>query len=209
MITIADRVRDWINLHPAYAKHMREGLLNYSALARQIKPELERASGERFSIEAVTLALNRAAKQDNQASYLDYSQFIGEVSVQSGLAALTIPQADIDTETFFEAAKRLHMRHEYTLYTRGIWHTSLIGSAAVVRELQDTLDGTIISQDLVGITVKLRPGHLPVPGVCAHVLQLLAAHDINLIEVTSSHNELTVFIPEHSTQAALACLLQK
>jgi hypothetical protein len=38
-------------------------------------------------------------------------------------------------------------------------------------------------------------------------LQMLAERGVNLIEVTSSHNELTVFIPSKFTDVALACFL--
>lgn len=207
MITISDRIRTWIQNHPVYAMHMREGVINYSSLARRIKPEIERESGERLSVEAITLALNRNAKQLSEQDIVDYSQYLGEVSVQSGLGILTIPQTDINAGVFFDAVKQLHEQKEYMVYTRGIWHTALIGRLEVITDLEEKLHGTVTSRDIVGITVKLRTGHLPVPGVCAYVLQLLAARGINLIEVTSSHNELTVFVLSKSTNMALECLI--
>ncbi len=174
MITISDRIKIWIANHPAYALHMREGIINYSSLARRIKPEIERQSGERVSIEAITLALNRSAKKLSNAETIDYSAYLGEVSVQSGLGILTIAQSDINADAFFRAARKLHEQNEYMVYTRGIWHTALIGRLNVIDELEGKLHGTVTSRDLVGVTIKLRPGHLPIPGVCAYVLQLLA-----------------------------------
>lgn len=207
MITITDRIRTWIDRHPTYALHMRQGVINFSSLARRIKPEIEQEGGERVSVEAITLALNRLAKSLSDDQAIDYMQYLGEVSVQSGLAILTIPQSNINADAFFWAAKKLHEQQEYMVYTRGIWHTALIGRLTVIDELEATLHGTITSRDLVGVTVKLRPGHLPIPGVCAYVLQLLAERGVNLIEVTSSHNELTVFVPSESTNTTLTCLV--
>lgn len=207
MITIADHVKTWIHHHPTHAMHMRQGIINYSSLARLIKSDIERESGERVSVEAVTLALNRAAKKLTSENDIDYSQFLGEVSVQSGLGVLTIPQSDINTDLFFRAARKLHERNEYMVYTRGLWYTALIGTVNVIDELEAKLHGTVTSRDIVGITIKLRIGHLPVPGVCAYVLQLLAERGVNLIEVTSSHNELTVFIPSKFTNVALEALI--
>lgn len=186
---------------------MRQGIINYSSLARQIKPEIEQVSGERVSIEAITLALNRSAKLLSRKDTVDYATFIGEVSVQSGLGVLTIPQANINASSFFDAVKTLHNKQEYMVYTRGLWYTALIGRLEIIDELERTLHGTITSRDIVGVTVKLRIGHLPIPGVCAYVLQVLADQGINLIEVVSSHNELTVFIPSTFTNAALDCLV--
>lgn len=207
MITISDHVKNWVHNHPTHAMHMRQGIINYSSLARIIKPDIEHASGERVSVDAITLALNRVAKKLSPESDIDYSRFLAEVSVQSGLGVLTIPQSDINTDVFFRAARKLHEQNEYMVYTRGIWHTALIGKLNIIDELETTLHGTVTSRDIVGITVKLKIGHLPVPGVCAYVLQLLADRGVNLIEVTSSHNELTVFIPSKFTNVALESLI--
>jgi len=207
MITIADHVKNWVHHHPTHAMYMRQGIINYSSLARLIKSDIERESGERISVEAVTLALNRTAKKLSSEDDIDYSQFLGEVSVQSGLGVLTIPQSEINTDLFFRAARKLHERNEYMVYTRGLWYTALIGTLNVIDELEAKLHGTVTSRDIVGITIKLRIGHLPVPGVCAYVLQLLAERGVNLIEVTSSHNELTVFIPSKFTNVALEALI--
>lgn len=80
---------------------MRQGIINYSSLARQIRPEIEEASGERVSVEAITLALNRQARRMTSSDGIDFSSYLGEISVQSGLGILTIPQADINTDAFF------------------------------------------------------------------------------------------------------------
>lgn len=208
MITITDYVKTWLTQHPGYVPYVQQGVINYSSLARRMKDDIEQQAGERVSVAAVTLALNRYAKRLSGDELIDYEQYIGEVSVQSGLGILAIAQTDLDSDTFFWAVKKLHDRHEYMVYTRGIWHTALIGRSEVIDELATTLHGTITSTDLVGVTIKLKKGHLPVPGVCAYVLQLLAARDVNLVEVTSSHDELTVFVPSQSLGDTLECLIR-
>jgi len=207
MITVTDRVRSWVQRNPSYALHMRHGIINYSSLARRIKPDIEHDVGERVSVEAITIALNRVAKTLTDQDAVDYSAYLGEVSVQSGLGVLTIPQSETSMDQFFTAAKRLHEQNEYMVYTRGLWYTALIGRTEVIDELETALQGTVTSRDIVGITVKLRIGHLPVPGVCAYVLQILANRGINLVEVTSSHNELTVFVHNNRTSEAVALLV--
>lgn len=207
MLTISDKVREWVDSNPTSAQYMSAGLINHSSLARYIKSDIELAVGERVSVEAITLALNRYAKQMVAKGIVDYSMYIGEVSVQSGLGVLTIPQSESSMDGFFVAARRLHEQNEYMVYTRGLWYTALIGRTEVIEELETTLQGTITSRDVVGVTVKLRIGHLPVPGVCAYVLQLLASRGINLVEVTSSHNELTVFVYSNRTSEVLSLLV--
>lgn len=207
MLTIADRVKAWVEAHPTYVSFMADGLINASALARLIKPELQKQTGEIISNEAVTLALNRYSKTIKKLASNNFEQYIGEVSVQSGLSIITIPQVDLDPERFAKAITILHKTHEYTLYSRGVWHTSLIGKKPIVEELTSHFRYTVVAHDLVAVTIKLRPGHLPVPGVCAYVLQKLALRDINLQEVTSSHDELTILIKKIDTNRALDCLV--
>lgn len=193
--------------HPLHATFVKDGLINVSALARLIKPELERQAGEILSLEAITLALNRHGKRSGATANINYERFIGEVSVQSGLSALTIPQVNLDINTFFDALKVLHANHEYTLYTRGAWHTALIGKQPTIELLATKFPHSIVVHNLVGLTIKLKPGHLPTPGVCAYILQKFALRGINVTEISSSHDEFTIIVAEQFAQAALACLI--
>ena len=208
MISVTDRVKTWVATHPFHATFIANGLINSSALARTIKSDIEQQVGERVAVESITLALNRyghdVASDDIP---LDFDQYLGEVSVQSGLSILSIPQVDLDADFFFAALAELHKNHEYTIYTRGVWHTALIGKQQVIHDLSAHFRNTVVSDDLVGITIKLKPGHLPKPGVCAYILQKIAFKGINLQEVTSSHNELTVIINRMDTNRALECLV--
>lgn len=181
--------------------------MNNSALARQIKPELEKQAGEILSLEAIVLALNRTAKHQTSLAPADFARYIGEVSVQSNLSILSIRQVDLDLMAFFGAVNTLHQNQEYTLYTRGVWHTALIGKRNAIEGLAKQFQNSFLTHDLVGITVKLRQGHLPVPGVCAYILQKLAFNDINLQEVTSTHDEMTIIVDKKYTQATLSCLV--
>jgi hypothetical protein len=207
MLTITDRVKSWMKAHPTHARFIADGIINASALARTIKPELQKQAGEIISQDAITLALNRYSKSAQRHASVHYEKYIGEVSVQSGLSIITIPQVDLDPDAFSKAISILHKSHEYTLYSRGVWHTMLIGKRGVVVELASHFRYTFVAHDLVAITVKLKPGHLPIPGVCAYVLQKLALQNINLQEVTSSHDELTVIIRKEDTNKALDCLV--
>lgn len=207
MITISDRIKSWLDSHPTHASFAADGLINASALARMIKPDIQKQAGEIVSVDAITLAINRYGKAATRLASSNFEEYIGEVSVQSGLSIITIPQVDLDPEGFSKAIAILHKTQEYTLYSRGVWHTSLIGKRPVVEELALHFPYTIVAHDLVAVTVKLKSGHLPIPGVCAYVLQKIALHGINLQEVTSSHDELTLIIKKEDTNRALNCLV--
>lgn len=121
---------------------------------------------------------------------------------------MTIPQVNLDTDVFFTALKTMHDNQDYALYTRGVWHTALIGKRSVIEDLTRHFSDSILNHNLVAITVKLKPGHLPTPGVCAYVLEKIAYNGINLIEVSSSHDELTIVINKDAMNRALGCLVK-
>lgn len=207
MITITDHVKQWVTSHPFHAGFLADGLINASALARIIKPEIEKSLGERVSVEAITLALNRHGKSTVNLPTIDYDQYLGEVSVQSNLALLTIPQTDRKEHFLIDTVAKLHEQREFTLFTRGVWHTTLISRRATIDEMEDMFYDATVIKDLAAITIRLKPGHLPVPGVCAYVLQKLAHGGINLAETASSYNELTLIIQQADTNRTLDLFL--
>ena len=208
MITIANHVRTWVTAHPTHAAFMSQGLVNASALARYIKPELERQTGEYVSVDAITLALNRlSGTMQKQHSQQNFTQYIGEISVQPGLSIITIPQVGLNPAAFSKAIAQLHKNHEYTLYSRGVWHTALIGKSDVVHNLASRFTNTIILDNLAAVTLKLKPGHLPTPGVCAFILQQIAFAGVSLQEVTSSHDEMTVIVTKNDLKRTLSCFI--
>lgn len=207
MFTISSRVEQWLKSHPFHTSFMSKGLINASSLARTIRPELEADAGTMLSLEAITLSLNRLSKRQKSSLPNDYSNFVGEVSIQSDLSVLTIPQVNLDIDAFYDAVKSMHKNQEYTLYTRGVWHTALIGPRDTVQKVAKHFQNTLITHNQVGLTVKLKSGHLPTLGVCAFVLEKIAQNGINLTEVTSSHDELTIIIDKKFAQTAINCLV--
>ena len=195
MKTITSYVEDWISINPFYAGLLSKDQINCSSLAREIKPIIESRVGNKISAESIIVALNRAKHKLPAIAETNYSKYIGDLSVQSNLAVLTIPQTGLNEKEFLLAIANLHQKQEYCLHTRGVWHTALIGTDTTISNLaQKFADSTIVEQNLAAITIRLKKGHLEVPGVCAYVLQLLAMRNINLQEVTSSYDELTLII---------------
>lgn len=206
MLTVSDRVRAWLRDHPTHTRFLADGLINASALARYIQPSLEKQLGETVSKEAVTLAINRYSKTAKQYSSNHYEQYIGEVSVQSGLSLIAIPQTTMRPDVFAKAIAVLHKTNEYSLYTSGVCNTMLIGKQSIIMQLAPYFPSLVITHDLAAVTVMLKPGHLPTPGVCAYILQRVALQNINLQEVASSHDELSLVIDKHDTNKVLECL---
>ena len=61
MITIAQTIEKVIAGHPSYGEALREGIVNFSALARKMMPEIEEILLEDVTEGSVVMALRRHA----------------------------------------------------------------------------------------------------------------------------------------------------
>jgi hypothetical protein len=203
MITISTHVQRWVDQHPLCADMIAAGIINHSALARRIRPEIQAVSGQSVSNAAITVALNRQSKiLAKTRNAHDYRRYIGDISIQTGLSIVVVA-AEADVPVY----KAKHIS-DYFVISQGLWHSTIIAKTDVVNKLH--LKPAHIKQQmdkLTGLTVRLGEGNIAVPGVIAHALQILAAKQINLLEVISAHNELTVILDEDQAQKALKALL--
>jgi len=201
MITISTRVQRWIAQNPFIRDELSKGIINHSALARLIVSDIKVSAGEHISLEAVTIALNRIGKQLAESTEeVLLKQFIGDTSLQTGLSIIVIKS---DPPIEFPVN-----RSDYFVITRGIWHTIIITKKKSPEELGIGKDAIVkVAENVAGITIRLEDGNVEVPGVCAFILQGLAIKAVNLIEVVSAHDEMTVFVKQEDVHDALAALL--
>ena len=178
--------------------------MNHSALARYMRPNVEKTTGEKVSVEAVTMALNRLGKSLAGAQErINLLQYLGDVSVQTGLTTVVIETQGTNVQTL--QARR---HGEFFVMSQGIWHATIITKTAMLERLDLSPEHIVVRDDnLTGLTVKLEAGNIEVPGVCALILQVLANHAINLREVLSTHDELTMVLREEYAQRALNAIL--
>ena len=206
MISVSDRVRLWLQTHPLHAKFLEDGLMNASALARAIKPELEQEAGDSITLESLILGINRQAKL-TKSTALNLDDYIGDLSIQSGLSVIVVPNADLNPEVFAKAITILHKTREFTLYSKALSHTTLVSKQAVITELALHLPNTYLSQDIVALTIRLQGDYATVSGLCSYILQKIAMQNISLIEVISSDSELCLILHKTDAKRAVDCLV--
>ena len=91
MRTLASEVQAIIAESPFLEEGLARGIVNLSALARQLLPELERKLGREVGAGTVMMALRRAqpAARRQSASLAGGRRRLGDLTVRSGLAELT------------------------------------------------------------------------------------------------------------------------
>lgn len=204
MKSISAQVNHWLDANPTIRSHVAQDLINHSALARAIQSDIEASLDQKVSKESITISLNRIGKVLQDTTLDSPLQYVGDISIQTGLTILIYDISDFDSLELPDAATR---QQGYYVSTRGIWHASIITTREIAAQSSLSATAAVTQQNISSTTIRLKPGHIDVTGVCAGILTLLSNKGVNLQEVISTHNELTILTDQSNAETALATLM--
>lgn len=209
MITIARRVEQLIEQWPMLKQGLELGLLNTSAIARYLKPEVEKEAGERVSEAAVLMALRRYEQRDRVADNAIHPQdFLGDISLRSDLVDLTYTNSPTLPRKLAKIAHDFAPQHYFTS-SRGLLQTSVIMHTDHLLMVEVYLAKEHLEQkttNLTSITLHLKPGHDNISGILVFPLSLLAWRGIPVVEVISTNDELNLIIHQENVEGAFSTL---
>lgn len=214
MLTIPNAVEEVIKKKPFLEGALVEGLVNLSALARQLKPDIEKKVGKEVNDSAVIMALNRLVPRLELMSAMKFKKVIeniGDIIVRSNLS----DYAFVNSPTLHEKQAVLlgrvrQMKDVFCTFSQGIYETTLVVSSILVPLVDEIFaDEVNISKtlDLSSITVKLPSENTICPGVYYYIFKELAWDNINITEVISTTNEFTVVVSDHDIHRAFTILM--
>ena len=181
MLTIPNAVEEVIKKKPFLEGALVEGLVNLSALARQLKPEIEKKVGKEVNDSAVIMALNRLVPRLELMSAMKFKKVvenIGDIIVRSNLA----DYAFVNSPTLYERQAKLldrvrAMKDVFCTFSQGIYETTLVVSSSIVKLVDEIFaEETEIAktENLSSITVKLPAENTICPGVYYYIFKELA-----------------------------------
>ena len=211
MLTIPNAVEEVIKKKPFLEGALVEGLINLSALARQLKPEIEKQVGKAVNDSAVIMALNRLVPRLELMSAMKFKKVvenIGDIIVRSNLADFAFTR----NEKLAILLDRVrNMKDVFSTFSQGSYETTLVVSSSIVPLVDEIFrDEHKISQTqhLSSITVKLPAENAICPGVYYYIFKELAWDNINIAEVISTTNEFTVVISDDDIHRAFTILME-
>lgn len=211
MLTITSRVETLIERWPLLKQGLDLDLINMSALARHIRPEIEAEIGERVSDAAVMMALRRYQAKSNVTTQLQRPEdFLGDMSVRSELADLTYTNSPRLERLVAKLAEHISP-HVYFTVSRGLLQMSVIIHESARIEVEKLLSSEHLETSVLGltaITLHLKPGHDLVAGILAYPLNLFAWHGITVIELVSTFDELNIVLYDRDVEEAFRILKQ-
>lgn len=211
MITIPQVVEQIVKDTPFLEEGIALGIINYSALARTIKPRVSKQLYKDVQDGAVMMALKRLVEKvrDKRINLNIFIQSYGIV-VRSNLVELTFLNNDFGIDKFGQLLKFIHTdRRLFFTVTQGSYETTIIASADLREKIMSLVnEDRIISEfsNVSAITVRLTKEAIPTPGVYYNMLKLLAWEGINVIEVVSTYLEFTIILENKDIDKAFSIL---
>ncbi|MTV52025.1 hypothetical protein [Pseudoduganella buxea] len=212
MLSIATKVERIVMDSPFLSEGLRRGLINLSELARQLQPQLESDLWKPVGQAAVVMALRRVSERlpDHAASDIVLAQKTGQLTARTDLVELTYRQSECTDECHRQLLAQAGRRRDLFLtVTRGVNEVMVICSRLLIPLVEEVFAGErqlARLENLNAVTLQLTAESHRTPGIYHAILKKLAWDKINLVNLISTHSELTLIIDKDQTGAAFAVL---
>jgi hypothetical protein len=213
MRTVADVVRQVVLESPFLEDGLARGILNLSALARELRPRVEDELVKEVSEGSLVMALKRLAPGLRRRARPEcgIGSYLRDLTVRSNLSEITFLKSQTlpgKQRELLTAAQR--GAQEFVTFTRGSFEVTAIFDSSLGAAAEAIFEGeTVVARldRLAAITIRLAAETVETSGVYYQVLKHLAIRDINVVEVVSTYTELTIILQRDQVDRAFSILL--
>lgn len=205
MIKVTEILRKVLKKYPFYAEAIGYGIVNYSALARILKKEIQHERMEIVSNEAIAIAIKRSAEEQKWRAKLDKSvQPVNSITIRPNISVIS-----------FEKSPRINTIHKKMLrygeklpssflqYDYGMGDVNFVINGELTPDLLRLAkdEKLLVRFDSCSlITINMPYKSLDYPGVCARFFRTFAWEQINLITFFHTYGELSFVVEEKDAQ---------
>ncbi len=202
---------------PFLSEGLRRGLINLSELARQLQPQLESDLWKPVGQAAVVMALRRMSErmpglgaQAPANNDIVLAQKTGQLTVCTDLVELTYRESAWTDECHRSLlARQGRQQNMFLTVTRGVSEAMVICSRPLIPQVEDVFGGECLLarlEHLNAVTLQLTDESHRTPGIYHAILKKLAWDKVNLVNLISTHSELTLILEQEQTGAAFVVL---
>jgi len=213
MITISQAVETIINQRIFIIELLNDGLVNYSSLAKNLKPDIETLLSKKVNEGAIIMSLRRfvsSKKVQSTAKLEKMVKKLGDIIVRSNLADYTFKNSD---SLFLKQQKLIGLlstkKDLFYTFSQGVYETTFVLSDLVSKEIPELFEGEkLISYNygLSSITIKLPAENIDQPGLYYYIFKRIAWEGINVLEVISTTNEFTIILKDIDVDRAFSVI---
>lgn len=197
---------------PFLQEMIEDGLINITALARQIELELEDCEIQ-VSTAAIVMAIRRLEPTYYFRVTHQLSKFLkelGDITVRTRLCSYTYRNSP---ELYKCQQKLLDTAAKYSdvfcSFSQGIFETTIIISESIRPDLESAFSQELqisAQHNLASITAKLPKENTEITGLYYFILKQLAWEGINIMEMISTTNEFTIAVDQADLELAFSVM---
>lgn len=210
MISVSDALNEIISSQPFIEEGLSRGIINYSAFAREIKPQIEKRLYKSIKEGAIVMALKRISEKLKVQSKNKINLNLTDLTVRSNLTEFTY----LNSESLPDKQRALfneliNQKDVFCAVSQGVRETTFIANslASLSIERNFTSEDLISKiENLSSITIHLPEETVKTPGVYYQILKLIAWEKINVVEVISTYTELTIIFDSADVEKAFSAL---
>lgn len=208
MITVPEATKKIVERSRYLSEAISKGLINYSSLARYIKPELEEMLLKKVSTASIIMALNRL-EPEFQPKFRQSNIFKDnpEIATRSNLFLICLSNVDIHGLSLL--ISRDADSRSFSLKNQGIHESSFVLSQDLFEKYKNTIEGknpAVTENKVSAITVYLPDEALKTSGIYYFFLKSLAWEGINILEMVSTGKELTFIVADKDTERTFSII---
>ncbi len=212
MISTAQVVEEIVKTTPFLEYALTRDIISFSALARDLREQIQKKLLKDVKRGAIVMALKRVSDKlkNDPNPKMNQKINLGDLTVRLNLVGFTFINSATMTEKQHELFSAIKTDRDILCnLAQGVRETTFIISRGIVKKLEGIFaDEKLVAkiEGLSSITLLLPRNTVERPGVYYAILKLLAWEGINVIEIISTHNELTLVVKEEYVNKAFALL---
>jgi hypothetical protein len=213
--SIGKITEELINKSPFLREAMTDDLINISALARKLRPEIEELTGKEVKEGAIVMAIKRMTPGLYHRLNVKITNVMGDLGdflVRSNLSDFTFENSESLKTKQAELIHEINKENDsfFTL-CKGVSETTFIVNTQHDELIKSMFKGEKLkshTHDLASVTVKLPLVNTEIYGIYYYILKHLAWEGINIVELVSTSNEFTVVVKQDDVDKAFKILMQ-
>ncbi len=206
-VSVAQRVRDYLDIQPALADSIRLGIANYSAVARRVSADLGIPSTE--AVIAACRRYPRGRGESARAAGVRRVMRKSRIETRTKVATITASQG-------VEVLQRLGDVVEELLDENSLCRLIQVSSGTVIIVDVDSVPRVVkqlredqvirVRKDLVEVAVASPESIEETPGLLTLLTGVLSAKGINIVEALSCYTDTIFLLAREDLNPALAVL---
>lgn len=209
MKTITTCVHDIIRHQPFLDDAMARDIINYSGLADDIQPLVEKEMRKPVKQGSIIMALRRYAPKRTKINMKSLRE-LGDIVVRSGITEYTF----LNSKTIIANKARLleavkDQTGIYLNYSSNFQESNILVSSSLTDLVEDCFRNELrvsVKNELSSITIALPKNSSQSVGLYFYLFKLLAYEGIPVFEMISTSNYFTIFLEKEYVNKAFLLL---